>query len=131
MWSRNPTVLSGGCAVLVGTALLTGIGTPNVLADTAPGGPGQRPTWAPANKDGFGTAKDTGSKVWYTLQGGGLSEVYYPDLGTPSVRDLQFIVSDGHSFAERESDATRPRLHDGQCAGRVARLHRDVDRLPG
>jgi glucoamylase len=106
MWSRNPTVLSGGCAVLVGAALLTGIGTPNALADAAPGGPGQQPAWAPANKDGFGTAKDPASKVWYTLHNGGLSEVYYPDLGTPSVRDLQFIVSDGHSFAERESDAT-------------------------
>jgi glucoamylase len=36
----------------------------------------------------------------------GMTDVYYPDLGTPSVRDLQFVVSDGKTFAERETDAT-------------------------
>ena len=37
---------------------------------------------------------------------GEMTEVYYPVLGTPSVRDLQFVVSDGKTFAEREADAT-------------------------
>jgi glucoamylase len=62
--------------------------------------------WTQANKTGFGTANSTASKVWYTLQNGVLSEVYYPDLGTPSVRDLDFIVTDGHSFAELASDSS-------------------------
>jgi glucoamylase len=44
--------------------------------------------------------------LWYTLNNGELTEVYYPDLITPSVRDLQFVVSDGATFAERETDAT-------------------------
>jgi GH15 family glucan-1,4-alpha-glucosidase len=44
--------------------------------------------------------------VWYTLNDGELTEVYYSDLGTPSVRDLQFIVSGGKTFAERETEAT-------------------------
>jgi glucoamylase len=44
--------------------------------------------------------------VWYTLGAGEMTAVYYPDLGTPSVRDLQFVVSDGKTFAERETDAT-------------------------
>jgi len=73
---------------------------------TAPGAPGDAPNWAPANKDGFGTATAQESKVWHTLSNGEMTEVYYPDLGTPSVRDLQFIVSDGSTFAERETDAT-------------------------
>ncbi|MFL5659647.1 MAG: glycoside hydrolase family 15 protein [Ktedonobacteraceae bacterium] len=60
----------------------------------------------PANKEGFGTAQGAASKVWYTLQDGRLTEVYYPDLGTPSVRDLEFIVSDGHSFAERAFESS-------------------------
>jgi hypothetical protein len=30
--------------------------------------------------------------VWFTLEGGELSEVYYPTLDTPSFRDLQFVV---------------------------------------
>src|SRR5689334_12451395 len=71
-----------------------------------PGGPGQRATWAPADKDGFGTSRGTASRVWYTLGDGGLTEVYYPDLGTPSVRDLRFAVTDGHTFAERDDAAT-------------------------
>ena len=62
--------------------------------------------WTPADKHGFGTATATRSKVWYTLAGGELTEVYYPDLGTPALRDLQFVVTDGRTFADRESDAT-------------------------
>ena len=57
--------------------------------------------WTPAYKHGFGTATAPESKVWHTLQNGELTEVYYPDLGTPSVRDLQFVVG-----TEHETDAT-------------------------
>jgi glucoamylase len=32
----------------------------------------------PGNKSGFGTSHTTLSKVWFTLEGGRLSEVYYP-----------------------------------------------------
>ena len=71
-----------------------------------PGRRETRRTGRPPNKDGFGTATTQESKVWHTLSNGELTEVYYPDLGTPSVRDLQFIVSDGSTFAERETDAT-------------------------
>src|SRR5215217_9404505 len=79
-------------------------------AANAPGQPGQKTVWAEADKDGFGTATTPQSKVWYTLDDGALTEVYYPDLGTPSVRDLQFIVSDGATFAERETDATNQQV---------------------
>jgi glucoamylase len=72
----------------------------------APGAPGAKADWAPADKHGFGTSKTLASKVWFTLEGGELSEVYYPRLDTPSYRDLQFVVTDGHSFAEREQDST-------------------------
>src|SRR5215210_815584 len=74
------------------------------LAATAPGGPGQKHRWAEADKDGFGTSTTATSKVWHTLDDGALTEVYYPDLGTPAVRDLQFAVSDGRTFAERERE---------------------------
>jgi len=33
--------------------------------------------------------------VWFTLEGGVLSEVYYPRLDTANVRTLEFAVSDG------------------------------------
>src|SRR3954469_4422489 len=80
------------------------------VAATAPGGPGQKTVWAEADKDGFGTSTTTQSKVWPTLDDGILTEVYYPNLGTPSVRDLQFIVSDGKTYSERERENATHRL---------------------
>ena len=84
----------------------------------APGGPGANADWLPANKTGFGTSYTTASNVWFTLQGGRLSEVYYPRLDIPSVRNLDFVITDGQSFAQRAQDApTSTRLvspHLGQ-----------------
>ncbi|HEX5900671.1 MAG TPA: glycoside hydrolase family 15 protein [Solirubrobacteraceae bacterium] len=75
-------------------------------SSTAPGAPGAKAFWTPANKQGFGTSTTMQSKLWHTLQGGELTEVYYPDLSTPALRDLQLIVTDGRTFTDRESDAT-------------------------
>ncbi|MEW9555382.1 glycoside hydrolase family 15 protein [Nonomuraea sp. NPDC050783] len=103
---KRSTRLAGLPALLLTTALVALPATQAGALDNAPGSPGSSPTWAPADKTGFGTSKTLTSKVWYTLENGGLSEIYYPDLDTPSVRDMQFIVTDGSSFAERESDAS-------------------------
>jgi glucoamylase len=69
-------------------------------------GKGGKADWLPANKTGFGTSYTTASNVWFTLQGGRLSEVYYPRLDIPSVRNLDFVVTDGQSFAVRAQDAS-------------------------
>src|SRR6267154_157995 len=66
-----------------------------LLAQSAPGGPGEMPRWSTGGKDGIGTAVTTGSKVWFTLQGGILSEVYYPRVDMADVHGLEFAVSDG------------------------------------
>jgi glucoamylase len=80
---------------------------PAAQAADAPGAPGDVATWTTGDKDGVGTATSTASRVWLTLNDGELTEVYAPDLGTPSVRDLQLAVTDGSSFVERErEDAT-------------------------
>jgi len=106
-------------------AFLTVAVTPALGArGTAPGAPGNPPDWTAANKDGFGTATGTASKVWHTLSNGELTEVYYPDLGTPAVRDLQFVVSDGRTFAERETDAT---THVTQLADPRSLAYRQVN----
>jgi glucoamylase len=73
-----------------------------------PGAPGAKAFWTPADKQGFGTSATAQSKLWHTLQGGELTEVYYPDLGTPALRDLQLIVTDGRTFTDRETDDTTP-----------------------
>ncbi len=85
-------------------AMVLGLGAASAGA-AAPGAPGAKTAWVPADKEGFGTASSRESKVWHTLRGGALSEVYFPDLGTPSVRSLEFVVSDGKTFTDRESDA--------------------------
>ena len=77
-------------------------------------GPGAKSTWTEADKTGFGTARPRGSNVWFTLQDGGTSEVFYPDLSTPSVRRLELVVTDrARSFVDRPSQdmtttVTRP-----------------------
>ena len=76
----------------------------------APGAPGEAHTWAPGDKDGFGTARTTQSKVWYTLNNGALTEVFYPRIDTPSIRDTQLVVSDGRTFADREDEDTVARV---------------------
>jgi glucoamylase len=70
--------------------------------DPAPGAPGTKHTWAPADKHGFGTAVKPRSNVWFTLRQAELTEAYYPDLGTPSLRSLEFVVTDG-TFVDRET----------------------------
>jgi hypothetical protein len=74
--------------------------------DVAPDGPGGNADWLPSKKIGFGTSYTTASNVWFTLEGGRLSEVYYPRIDTPSVRNLDFVVTDGRSFAVRAQDAS-------------------------
>ena len=76
------------------------------LADTAPGAPGGPALWTRGNKNGFGTARTLASKVWYTLNDGKLSELFYPRIDTPSIRDTQFVVTDGATFTDREDRDT-------------------------
>lgn len=70
----------------------------------APGGPGDPAVFTPADKVGFGTARSAASPVWFTLGGGRMTEVFYPDLSTPAVRDLQLVVTDGASVVQRMQD---------------------------
>lgn len=78
--------------------LLASINIPPANAQTmtgvvAPGAPGKDAQWESAGKQGIGTATALESKVWFTLQGGALTEVYYPDVSVANVRLLQFVVA--------------------------------------
>ena len=60
-----------------------------------------------ACKDCLGTARNTTSKVWYTVAGGILSDVYYPTVDNTNVETLQYIVTDGATFTDlRARDMT-------------------------
>jgi glucoamylase len=95
-------------AALVGATAVAApapaLADPKPGGGAAPGGPGADQTFTPADKLGFGTARGAASPVWFTLEGGRLSEVYHPDLSTPASRETQWVVTDGHSFVERVSD---------------------------
>ena len=72
---------------------------------TASGGPGDEPRWTGAAKDGVGTAHSMGGRVWFTIGQGILTEVYYPTIDRPQMRDLEFLFSDGNGlFLEEKRD---------------------------
>ena len=72
----------------------------------APGAPGADAHWPSAAKQGFGTSTSLGSKVWFTLADGVMTEVYYPTLDVPNVQKLQLVIVTPEGKVETESDDT-------------------------
>ena len=62
---------------------------------SAPDGPGALSHFDLARKDCLGTARNSTSKVWYTVANGVLSDVYYPTIDNTNVETLQYVVTDG------------------------------------
>ena len=69
----------------------------------APGWPGALSHFDLARKDCLGTARNTTSKVWYTVANGVLSDVYYPTVDNTNVETLQYIVTDGFTFTDLQT----------------------------
>ena len=63
----------------------------------APGAPGIPSTWCSSAKEVVGCSLGP-SRLWFTVGGGILNEVYYPRIDIPQIRDLGFIVADGAGF---------------------------------
>src|SRR3954452_113505 len=110
-----PSILA---ALALGATAATAAAAPQ-----APGAPGTAHTWAPADKHGFGTARQLGSHVYFTLRQASLTEVYFPDLSTPSFRGLQFAVTDGKTFVDRETVDDDPRHIEPVAPGVSASVH--------
>ncbi|MHB1951373.1 MAG: glycoside hydrolase family 15 protein [Acidiferrobacteraceae bacterium] len=55
------------------------------------------PTWTSAKKDAIGGSLGT-SRLWFTVAQGIITEVYYPRIDIPQLKDLGFIVADGRGF---------------------------------
>ncbi len=75
------------------------------------------PRWTRGAKDAAGTAYSTESKVWYTLAAGCVTEVYYPTIDSPQIRDLQFLATDGETFFH---DGRRGFAHEIACVDHSA-----------
>ncbi|HEX4150666.1 MAG TPA: glycoside hydrolase family 15 protein [Steroidobacteraceae bacterium] len=72
-----------------------GLVGPNV--GEAPGAPGLPPTWCSSAKEMVGCSLGP-SRLWFTVGGGIVNEVYHPRIDIPQIRDLGFIVADGRGF---------------------------------
>jgi glucoamylase len=117
---RRRSVEAIGAAVIAGSLIavpgLAGTGpaeaaaattAPLAVSGTAPGGPGTTSYMDVARKDCFGTARNTTSKVWFTVADGVVSDVYYPTIESSNVKTVQYIVTDGKTFADlQERDMT-------------------------
>ena len=100
---------------------------PGVLrGQVAPGAPGAIPMWTAGSKEAVGTASNTESHVWFTLQGGILTEVYYPRLDTADVHSLEFAVSDGKTVWIESKDM----LHSLSSIDENALLYRQTSNDP-
>ncbi len=75
-------------------------------AGTALDGPGALSHFDLSRKDCLGTARNTTSKVWFTLANGVLSDVYYPTIDNTNVETLQYIVTDGSTFTDLQARDT-------------------------
>ena len=69
-------------------------------------GPGALSYFDLARKDCLGTARNTTSKVWFTLANGVLSDVYYPTIDNTNVKTLQYVVTDGSTFTDLQTRDT-------------------------
>src|SRR5712671_2666073 len=73
---------------------------------SATDGPGSLSHFDLARKDCLGTARNTTSKVWFTVANGVLSDVYYPTADNTNVETLQYVVTDGSTFTDLQTRDT-------------------------
>jgi len=76
-------------------------------SNNAPGAPGVDARWTSSAKSGLGKAFDDSSGVVFTISHGILDEIYYPREDLASIRDMEFLVTDGVDFfSEEKRDTT-------------------------
>jgi glucoamylase len=74
------------------------------------GWPGTMPRWTSSSKTGVGTSLNSGSRVWFTLNNGIFTEIYYPRLDQACVKDMGLIVTDGVNFFSDEKQDTEHKV---------------------
>jgi glucan 1,4-alpha-glucosidase len=100
MNSRVLGVLAGA-AVVLGALASTAAAAPTT--NPAPGAPGDQSYFDLARKDCVGTARNTHSKVWFTVADGVLSDTYWPTVDATNVHTLQYLVTDGRTFTDLQT----------------------------
>ena len=111
--------LSAAALAFAGMAVAS---APAAVAASAPGGPGALSHFDLARKDCLGTARNTSSKVWYTVAGGVLSDVYYPTVDNTNVETLQYVVTDGSTFTDLQTRDTTYTVRSLDRSGLACRV---------
>ena len=124
MSSLSPRSRLAGLALAAVTCvvLLVASGAGTAPLSDAPDGPGALSHFDLARKDCLGTARNTTSKVWFTVADGVLSDVYYPTIDNTNVETLQYVVTDGSTFTDlqtRDMTSTVRALDSSGMACRV------------
>jgi glucoamylase len=88
----------------------------------APGGPGATSYLDVARKDCFGTARNTTSKVWFTVAGGVLSDVFSPTIENTNVSTVQYVVTDGRTFSDLQQRNMTYSLSSPDRSGMVCQI---------
>jgi glucoamylase len=73
------------------------------VGTVGPGSPGSMSYFDLARKDCVGTARNTSSKVWFTVADGVLSDTYWPTIDATNVNTLQYLVTDGSTFTDLQT----------------------------
>jgi glucan 1,4-alpha-glucosidase len=89
-------------ALIVGACVAPAAAAPTAAND----GPGALSHFDLARKDCVGTARNTTSKVWFTVGNGVLSDVYFPTNDNTNVETLQYVVTDGKFTDLQTRDTT-------------------------
>ena len=112
-----------GCASVAVVAIgLPVVARPAVAAVAAPDGPGGLSHFDLARKDCVGTARNTSSRVWYTVANGVLSDVYYPTVDNTNVETLQYIVTDGATFTDLQTRDMTSEVEALDTAGMICQV---------
>src|SRR4051794_40007101 len=115
-------------AVTLGLAVAA-LSAPSSYADHPPGAAKHAGTnhWTEADKSGFGTSRSRKSRGWFTLEGGRVSEGFYPDLSTPSIRTLDLTVTDGAATDQQSKDMTSVVSRPDERSLRFTQVSTDKD----
>lgn len=103
--ARSAGILSTTAVLLLGLAPAVAPAA-SAAPTAASGGPGAESHFDLARKDCLGTARNTTSKIWYTVANGVLSDVYAPTIDTTNVETMQYVVTDGSSFTDLQTRDT-------------------------
>src|SRR5438128_90663 len=112
----------GRVAVALCALLVCAGGAGARTTNSAPGAPGALSHFDLARKDCLGTARNTRSKVWYTVANGVLSDVYYPTIDNTNVETLQYVVTDGATFTDLQSRDTTYTVRALDAGGMACRV---------